>query len=163
MRGDVVFSMRGNIRQRRFPPEFRIEQAAVPAEPAPETAQPVAVEPQAVADLTDPVLAEVVTHLWRTTRKVLGDGSESDRSRRPGERHLRATWEALSAAGIEAHDHDRLDFDPGMALDVSAYEPRPGITREVVVETVRPSVYRADRCIQVGQVIVGRPKGDNGT
>ncbi|MGW0890732.1 hypothetical protein [Saccharopolyspora sp. NPDC002578] len=161
-----MFSMRGNIRQRRFPPEFRIEPAAVAAEPAPSTAAPVvapeqAVEPQAVVDLTDPVLAEVVTHLWRTTRKVLGEGTEPDRSRRPGVRHLRAAWEALAAAGIEAHDHDRLDFDPGMALDVSAYEPRPGITREVVVETVRPSVYRADRCIQVGQVIVGRPKGDN--
>jgi hypothetical protein len=43
-----------------------------------------------------------------------------------------------------------------------AYEIHSGISKETVLETVQPSIYRAGRCIQLGQVIVAQPeKGQN--
>ena len=174
MRGTQVSRLsraRWRFRQRRFPPEFRIGEPEWPfdgrppdateREPVPQPEEPVRRHPAEppVADLPDEVLADVVTNLWRTTRKVLGDG-EPDRAQRQAARHLRATWSTLAEAGVEAKDHDGLQFDSGMSLDVAAYETRPGLTAETVVETVQPSVYRAGRCIQIGQVIVGQPERD---
>jgi hypothetical protein len=45
-----------------------------------------------------------------------------------------------------------------MFLNVATYEPTEGITRETVIETIKPSVYWEDKCIQNGEVIVGTPK-----
>lgn len=148
-------SARERIRQRRFPPAFRIPGPGWPPDRTLYLPHP---PPQADC-LADSVMADIVTNLWRTTRKI-GNSEESDmpRPQRQAARHLRAVWERLSEAGIEVQDHDGLSFDPGLSLDVVAYEIRPGISKETVLETVQPSVYRAGRCIQVGQVIVAQPE-----
>lgn len=163
-------SARERIRQRRFPPEFRIpghgwpsERVLRPPRPSP---SPLAEPVETVGDLADSVIADVVTNLWRTTRKI-GTAGESDvpRLQRQAARHLRAVWDSLSEAGVEVQDHDGLSFDPGLSLDVVAYEVRPGISKETVLETVQPSVYRSGRCIQLAQVIVAQPEEgqDHGT
>jgi hypothetical protein len=154
-------SVRERIRQRRFPPEFRIPGPGWPPERAlhPPPHSPAGETPETTGDFADSVMADVVTNLWRTTRKI-GTGEESDvpRPQRQAARHLRAVWDRLSEAGIEVQDHDGLSFDPGLSLDVVAYEIHPGIVKETVLQTVQPSVYRAGRCIQVGQVIVAKPE-----
>lgn len=149
--------MRERIRQRRFPPEFRIAEPVWPSEAPSPPVSTAPVEPERVADLTDSIVAKFVTDLWRTTRKVGGD-DEADPARRRAARHLRAAWETLAEAGVEAEDYEGLAWDPGMSLEVLTYELRRGMERETVVETVRPSVYRAGRRIQRGQVIVGHPE-----
>lgn len=154
----TLSSMRERIRQHRFPPEFRIAEPVWPVEPPVAAAQAPAAphEPPRIADLTDTVVAKFVTDLWRTTRKV-GDG-DADPARRRVAKHLRAAWDTLAEAGVKAEDYEGLAWDPGMSLEVLTYELRPGMEREIVVETVRPSVYRAGRRIQRGQVIVGHPE-----
>jgi hypothetical protein len=167
------FSARERISQRRFPPEFRIpghgwppERALHPPRSSPSPPAELAEPAETVGDLADSVMADVVTNLWRTTRKI-GTGGESDvlRPQRQAARHLRAVWDRLSEAGVEVQDHDGLSFDPGLSLDVVAYEVHPGISKETVLETVQPSVYRSGRCIQVGKVIVAQPEEgqDHGT
>lgn len=74
-------------------------------------------------------------------------------------RHLRSAHDALAGTGVVVRDHDGMEFDIGFALDVLAYQPDPRVTRETVLETVRPSVFRDGHCIQMGQVIVARPPG----
>jgi hypothetical protein len=146
---------RGRLRQRRFPPEFRIpdnypEIAAVVQE-----AVPVADDQPA-----DVVMADLATNLWRVTRKLTGEqNGDAARGRRMASRHAQAAQESLAEAGIQVQDHDGTPFHPGLSLDVIAYEARPGTVSETIVETVRPSVYRAGRCIQSGQVIVAQPEG----
>lgn len=107
-----------------------------------------------MTDLPDVTLADAMTSLWRAGRKL--DAAEEPAGRQAA-RHLRAAAEALAAAGVTVQGHDGRVFDPGLALEVVAYEPRPGATGETVLETVRPCVYRSGRRIQVGQVIVGTP------
>jgi hypothetical protein len=174
-------SLRQRARQRRFPPEFRILQQAPPVPnrlvPA-ATPQTVAVAAEIPApDLHDAAMADVATNLWRSLKRFetteggrstgndMSNGAEDEaaaRMRRMTTRNLRAIAERLDEAGVRIHDHDGVEFDIGMALEVIAYEPRPNLSKETVVETVRPSVYRAGQSIQIGQVIVGTPmEGQN--
>jgi hypothetical protein len=111
-------------------------------------------------DLPDDVVAGLVTELWRARNKVDGPGAEQDppRAVRWANRYLAAADDRLVRAGIEVEGHDGLRFDVGMDLRVLAYQDDPDVTEETVVETVRPSVRRAGRIIQEGEVIVAVPE-----
>lgn len=111
-------------------------------------------------DLSDEVVAGLVTELWRARNKVDGPGAEQDppRAVRWANRYLAAADDRLVRAGIEVEGHDGLRFDVGMDLRVLAYQDDPDVTEETVVETVRPSVRRAGRIIQEGEVIVAVPE-----
>ncbi|AXB41544.1 hypothetical protein [Amycolatopsis albispora] len=154
-------SFRQWVRQRRFPPEFRIQEPPDGPATTPGPAPPVEV---ATSDLDDPTVADVATNLWRVLKRF-GDNGDAGKAERMARRNLTAMSDRLSEAGVRVQDHDGTPWDPGMSLRAIAYEPRPGLDRETVVETVRPTVYRGGQCIQFGHVIVGVPeKGqDNGT
>jgi hypothetical protein len=49
-----------------------------------------------------------------------------------------------------------------MSLKVVAFQPTPGIGRERVIETIKPTIYFKGKAIQMGEVIVGRPDGAKG-
>jgi hypothetical protein len=106
-------------------------------------------------DPQDDVFADALTNLWRAGRKLSATGTDEQRQ---AARHLRAATSALAEAGLTVQDHDGTTFDPGLALEVIAYEQRPDASTETVLETVRPCVYREGRRIQIGQVIVARPE-----
>ena len=143
----------GALRQRKFPVEFRIPDS-YPELPGTKTPEPV---PQ-TSD--DPAMADLATNLWRVGKKLNAEqNGDATRGRRLASRHAQAAQESLAEAGVQIQDHDGMPFHPGLSLDVIAYEPRPGTVSETVVETVRPSVYRGGRCIQIGQVIVAQPEG----
>jgi hypothetical protein len=110
------------------------------------------------SDLDDDTIADVATNMWRVLKRFASENGELPRAQRMANRNLTAMSERLAAAGVRVQDHDGLAFDPGMSLTALAYEPRPNLHREEVVETVRPSVYRGDKCIQFGHVIVGVPE-----
>ncbi|MQM25538.1 hypothetical protein [Glycomyces albidus] len=148
------------LRQRRFPAEFRIGPPVPAAAPEPEPA--AAAPPEPVPDpagLTDRAVADIVTELWRTSRKIgdRGGTAEVPRSQRQAGRHLDAAWDRLQEAGIEAQGHDGMRFDAGLDLDVLTYQDDPNVLEQQVLETIRPSVYRDGRRIQTGQVIVAIP------
>lgn len=185
-RRESASSLWARSRQRRFPAEFRIaplvtdrvgrrpdpEPLLEPApDPDPSTSSQEAGGsagpgtaghggPPEPADLPDPVLADLVTEIWRARRKVDGPDAERDAPRavRWASRYLSAAADRLTTAGIEAHGHDGIRFDVGMELRVLAYQDAPDVTEETVIETVRPSVRRAGRVIQEGEVIVAVPK-----
>lgn len=152
-------------------PLFRAkpESVAPAAPPVPEPPPERLIGPEAAAawtpppipaDLPDPTVADIATNLWRAGAK-LGQpvtDAEADRAVRAAARHVRAAVETFAKAGVEIQDHDGTAFDPGLALEVVAYEPRPDAARETVLETVRPCVYRSGRRIQIGQVIVAQPE-----
>jgi hypothetical protein len=106
--------------------------------------------------VADGVVVEVLTNLWRAQRKLDAPGGENA-TRRQAVRHVQAAVDALAGAGWTVQDHDGRRFDPGLALEVIAFEPRPEIDAETVLETVRPCIYSGSRRVQIGQVIVARP------
>lgn len=158
-----------DVRQLRYPKEFRIspppwdEQwlTALEALGKAPAARPVVwAEPPTAQPVADHgrLFAEIATGLWRLRGQLLDP--ETDRPRqemRRAYRHLESIWDALAQAGIAIQDHTGALFDAGMALRVIAYQPAAGVSREAVIETLRPSVYYENRPIQMGEVIVGTP------
>ncbi|MER7892131.1 hypothetical protein ABTX15_20160 [Micromonospora sp. NPDC094482] len=161
--------LREELRQRRHHRAFRIP---VPAWTEPQRVQLEELLTQARAATPsrtpdpDPIaeppvdgaaLATAATNLWRAERKLAPPGERPTPRDRQAARYLRTCAEALADAGLVVQDHDGDAFNPGRALEVLVYQENPALTGEIVLETVRPSVYLHGRLVQMGQVIVGTP------
>ncbi|WP_326797550.1 hypothetical protein OG946_20750 [Streptomyces sp. NBC_01808] len=123
------------------------------------TADPAAADAGAGAG----ALVGAATGIWRALRKLDQDaGRLSPADLRQVRLQVRASRQALAEDGLEIQEHDGEPFDTGLSLEALVFQEDPELTREVVLETVRPSVYFRGRRIQMGQVIVGRPPQDPG-
>ena len=152
-------------RQQRYPPEWRIAEAVWPAaswerfeQLATALKQPQ--PPPVIETLDARLLADLCTQLWRLRTRMLDKDRPREEMRRVY-RYVEAAWDALASAGIEILDHTGEMVPEGgvYALKIIAVEPHPELAREMVIETVKPSVYRAKHLVQMGEVIVGRPDG----
>ncbi|MBW2559148.1 MAG: hypothetical protein JRD69_10020 [Deltaproteobacteria bacterium] len=104
-------------------------------------------------------LADVGTSLWRLRQKMLHPGTDRPlEEMRRAYRHLESMWDAFTQANIEIQDHTNELFDSGMSLKAITFQPMAGIAREMVIETIKPSIYFKDKAIQIGEVIVGTPE-----
>lgn len=106
---------------------------------------------------------ELGTRLWRAERQVhrLHQSEASENSERLL-RRFEEIIETLHDHDIEILDHTGERYDTGLALKVLQYEPQGGITEEVVLETVKPSV-RVKGVLLPGEVIVASPRQSNDT
>ncbi|MFF3751349.1 hypothetical protein ACFYYH_12925 [Streptomyces sp. NPDC002018] len=160
-----VREVRELLGQLKHPPEFRVPP------PLLEPAQATGVA-AALAEATEALAAQARTPegagrgallgaangLWRALRKLdQGGGTLSAADLRQVRRQVHASRQALADDGLEIQEHDGMAFDSGLSLEVLVFQDEPGLPREVVLETVRPSVYLHGERIQMGQVIVGRP------
>jgi hypothetical protein len=151
--------LREELRQRRHHRAFRIssddgllreqlERLLV------EVREPV-VEKQ--PEMDEKLLATAATNLWRAQRRLTREGEKlSARDRQTG-RYLVTCRDALTDAGMVIQDHDGDPFHAGRSIEVLVFQEDPALTGEIVLETVRPTIYLHDRRIQMGQVIVGGP------
>lgn len=151
------FRIRGALGQRRFPREFRI---AAPADDrlAAIGEQLLAALEAAPTHVSIDARPDAATAVWRALRKIERRGGELPAAEvRQVRRYLRAARQALVEDGLELHDHDGEAFHPGQSLEVLVFQDEPGLDRQTVLETVRPSVFYHGERIQMGKVIVGRP------
>lgn len=109
--------------------------------------------------LSDATLADIGTVAWRLRQK-LGQHPEVGR---PISRQVEELWDTLKRAGLDVRDHTDQSLPSGGAygLRVLAYQPTAGLKVEVVLETIKPSVFYQGRLLQMGQVIVGVPPADH--
>lgn len=106
-------------------------------------------------------IAAAATAVWKLQARV-------DRERREQAfeapkwlvRQLEAANDALAASGVHARAHTGDKYLPGMAVNVIAFQPQVGTTFEMILETVKPSVFFRDALIQPGDVIVATPVAD---
>lgn len=159
------------LRQWHFPSEWRIAiadcdeklqseltslMAALERPPAPAPAEPLPAEPAPATD--DKFIAELATGLWRIRTRMVDPATDRvPEAMKRAFRHVESVWELLRSSGVEIQDHTNEPFNSGLALSAIAFQPMEGLERELVLETIRPSIYRGDRVVQMGQVIVGTP------
>lgn len=105
-------------------------------------------------------LVVIATNAWRAERRIL-----DPETREPREgmhliyRDINAIRDALEKqAGIEIRDPVGQNYDSGMALNVVASEPMAGINKEIIKETIKPTIILQGRFLQIGEVIVGTPE-----
>lgn len=100
---------------------------------------------------------EMGTAVWRLKRRLTTEGEAPEEIKRVS-RDLEAIGDALRQSGIEIKDHTGEKYDGGMALRVIAFQPTPGLSQEQIIETIKPTIYRQDQILQMGEVIVGVPE-----
>ena len=102
---------------------------------------------------------DIAGAVWKLRQIAKDPATHETRSEtRPLIRHVDAIWDALAAVGIDIQDHTNSPFDSGQSLEVLAFQPTAGVTREIVIETVKPSIYLKGIRLQMGQVIVATPE-----
>jgi hypothetical protein len=103
-------------------------------------------------------LAAIATALWRIRTKLEAEPAAvlpSELRHLP--RHIQAAWDALAAGHIEVRDPKGQRYVPGMAVIPIAFQPTDGVGVEVIIETIKPSVFFKDILIQRADVIVAQP------
>ncbi|MEA3401470.1 MAG: hypothetical protein U9R79_09555 [Armatimonadota bacterium] len=114
----------------------------------------------------DRVVADLATQLWRMRKRMLDADTGGPREEVRGEyRALEAAWDALSEAGVDIRDYTgkRMPQTGSYTVSVLAFEPTPGVTHEVITETVKPSVYFDGERIQMAEVVVATPEDSEET
>lgn len=115
----------------------------------PRPAGPLDAPPDRTVDLPAGAIADLAVAIWRLDGK-LPDGA-------PGRRQVHAVRDALTDAGVETQAYDGVDFDPGLAIRVIAFQPTAGLKQERILETVRPAVSVRGAILTLAEVIVGVP------
>ncbi len=103
------------------------------------------------------ITSEIGTTIWRLQRRLAAIKETSDPIKRIS-RDVESVWDALAQGGVEIKDHNGEKYDGGMALNVIAFQPTLGITKEQIVETIKPTIYYKNKLVQMGQVIIGVPE-----
>jgi len=134
---------------------------AAPVPPAPiapvDATGPAAAPVEQVNPLDAP-LAALATNIWRAQSRMLDSKTGEPREEfRRLYRHIEGSLEAFAAMGVRLSDWLGQPYDTGLPVKVISFQPFPDVTRDTVIEAVRPAVFWQDRLLQVGEVIVGIP------
>lgn len=100
-------------------------------------------------------LMELGTGIWRVRRKM------ESLSRMPKEikdalYSLESIWMSMSDGGVEIIDHTGVMPSKHEAKIVEVRDT-PGLAREQVIDTIKPTILIHGEVVQAGEVIVGRP------
>jgi hypothetical protein len=149
----------------RVPRQFVAGQDAGPLGPASEPGEPGGVDgipvPVMAIDGAQFVtfLGDVATNAWKgKVRLSKWPGEELPAERKRLERHFESILSSLEKFGVHVTDHTGQLYDYGQALKVVAAQPEEGIAKEVVTETIRPTIHWRELLIQRGEVIIATPK-----
>ena len=155
---DLVFA-RDPRRIVRFP-EAPLDQALADWEKIQSAPAPVP-----VADTPAPAMdqiAAIATHVWRAKRKLIDpeSGQPHEETKRTY-RHIESTLDALAQMGVVISDQLNEPYDPGLPVNVLTFQPMPGLSRDTIIDVVRPTIIWQERVLQVGEVVVGTPENSS--
>lgn len=126
--------------------------------PKTKTAKHEAAPQQAGVDVKV-ALTNIATNAWRARNKMVdSDNGETKEEMKRVYRHIEAQFDSLNQIGVEVRDFRGRPYDAGMALKVISFEPQPGLSKDEVVETIKPTVTWNGQLLQMGEVIVGTPQ-----
>ncbi len=151
--------MFSSLRQLQYPKEFRIATPLWPQDiwDSPEQVINLILSPQQETKGFERLLREIGTGLWRIRNRLMGEENPSLEVR-GAMRFLEATWDSMIQMGVEIHDHTHEIVTGGESLRIIAHEPSAAVTRDQVIETIKPTIFYKGSIIQIGEVIVGTPK-----
>lgn len=101
-------------------------------------------------------LADLATSCWRI-KKRLSKITDRTESLPRIDRDLDGIFEVLHAIGIRIKDYTGETFDYGLPLKVITTQPAPGLVKERVIETIKPTLLWQNHVIQMGEVIIETP------
>lgn len=113
--------------------------------------------PEDIQELLGP-LAEVATNAWRLKiRMIDAESGEPKEETSKLYRFVEGLFRALEQAGVQVIDKTGKPYDQGMAEKVISFEQTPGLAKEEIIDTVRPTIRWKERPLCNGEIIVGLP------
>lgn len=102
---------------------------------------------------------EIAIHAWRARRRMIDKHTgEVKEEHKATHRSIEGILTTLEGVGFVLRDREGDGYDYGLPEKVIASEKRPGISREIVAETIRPSVFYRDQLIKPGEIIIATPE-----
>lgn len=155
--------MNFHFKQLRYPKEFRIYPTGLHfeiLEKLQKLIQEIELVPEdeSAKGINPEILANLSIGAWRLKKKMVDPNTQqplSEMSR--AYRHLESILSTLEKEKVEIKDHDNMPFDSGLSLKVLTFQPTPNLDKEMIIETIKPSVYYRDERLVMGEVIVGTP------
>jgi hypothetical protein len=108
-------------------------------------------------------VVSMATQVWRIHTRVIDplEGEPKDAITREDIRRIARSLESmvgsLGQIGIEIKDRTGETFDYGLPEKVVSAQPQAGLTKERIVETMRPTIYWGNRIAQQGEVVIATP------
>lgn len=100
----------------------------------------------------------LATQVWRAMGKTLDPATGEPREdMKRVHRHIEGALDVLKQMGLTINDWTNQPYDAGLPVKVLTFQPSPGVPRDTILETVRPTVMWKDRLVQIGEVVVGTP------
>jgi hypothetical protein len=100
----------------------------------------------------------LATQVWRAYGKTVDPATGQPREEmRRVHRHIEGALDVLKQMGLTINDWVNQPYDAGLPVKVLTFQPAPGVVRDTILETVRPTVMWKNRLVQLGEVVVGTP------
>lgn len=103
-------------------------------------------------------MAALATNVWKARSRIVDPGSgevREEMKRVYGD--IERIQRCLDNLGIAVEDHTNKPFDYGLPWQVVATKPMAGLAREIVTETLKPTVRWNQQIIQHAEVEIGTP------
>jgi len=102
---------------------------------------------------------EIAIHAWRMQRRMTDRVSKEVKDEhKTMHRSVAGILESLTSIGFSLRDREGEFYDYGLPEKVVAAEKRAGISREMVVETIRPSIMYGDQLVKPGEIVIAVPE-----
>ena len=110
------------------------------------------------AEALSTALGGLATQVWRARSRIIDPvtGEPREEMKRV-HRHVEGALDVLKQMGLTMNDWVNQPYDAGLPVKVLTFQPTPGLTRDTILEAVRPTVIWKDRLLQLGEVVVGIP------
>lgn len=104
-------------------------------------------------------LCDIAIHAWRLQRRMKDRVTKQVlEEQRAGHRNVEGILETLERVGVKLRDREGEAYDYGLPERVVGAEKRVGLEREMVAETIRPSLFFRDQIIKPGEIIIAVPE-----
>ena len=116
-------------------------------------------EDSSVAEVELKTLASIATYTWKAKSRLENAGGvEQSEVLKRVSGDIGRIWKVLVYdLGLEIKGHTGDFFDYGLPLKVVTTQPTAGITKERVIETIKPTIYWRNKIIQMGEVVIATP------
>lgn len=121
----------------------------------------------AVAEMMKVACVNVATNAWKIRAKIMDSQSGEPKEELKKDdikkiaRHLEAIFESFAQMQLEVKDRTNEPFDYGLPEKVVATQPQPGLLKERIIETIRPSIIWGKNIVQQGEVVIATPEVAN--
>lgn len=102
-------------------------------------------------------IKKIANNVWKLRNKMFDeDGNPKDGFEKVY-RPVEALWDALKEIDVTVKSHDGETYDTGLPVNVVAWDKREGVTREEIIETLKPTIRLGDQLLQWADVIAVAP------